>query len=157
MRLIRASGQAARSPERELTGPQRAVQDSACGRKTALTHRLFFSGRSWGYINNRSPHAQFLSTYRSVRLHGKLSIIFFERKLDGNAPISVRVIALVSLTVERPFRLQGTHVIPILFGRNPQSMFAFIREGFNHWGGWGYDDYVPGEVTKTAPSGDETT
>ena len=30
-------------------------------------------------------------------------------------------------------------------------------EGFNDWGGRGYDDFVPGEVTKTAPSGDETT
>ena len=30
-------------------------------------------------------------------------------------------------------------------------------EGFNDWGGRGYDDFVPVEVTKTAPSGDETT
>ena len=30
-------------------------------------------------------------------------------------------------------------------------------EGFNDWGGRGYDDFVPGEVTKTAPSGDEST
>ena len=30
-------------------------------------------------------------------------------------------------------------------------------EGFNDWGGRGYDDFVPGEVTKTAPSGNETT
>ena len=30
-------------------------------------------------------------------------------------------------------------------------------EGFNDWGGRGYDDFVPGEVTKTAPFGDETT
>ena len=32
-----------------------------------------------------------------------------------------------------------------------------LFEGFNDWGGRGYDDFVPGEVTKTAPSGDETT
>ena len=31
------------------------------------------------------------------------------------------------------------------------------KEGFNNWGGRGYDDFVPGEVTITAPSGDETT
>ena len=31
------------------------------------------------------------------------------------------------------------------------------RELFNDWGGRGYDDSVPGEVTKTAPSGDRTT
>ena len=30
-------------------------------------------------------------------------------------------------------------------------------EGFNNLGGRGYDDFVPGEVIKTAPSGDETT
>ena len=30
-------------------------------------------------------------------------------------------------------------------------------EGFNDWGGRGYDDFVPGGVTKTAPSGDRTT
>ena len=31
-----------------------------------------------------------------------------------------------------------------------------VLEGFNVWGGRGYDDFVPGEITKTAPSGDET-
>ena len=30
-------------------------------------------------------------------------------------------------------------------------------EGSNVWEGRGYDDFVPGEVTKTAPSGDRTT
>ena len=30
-------------------------------------------------------------------------------------------------------------------------------ECFNDWGGRGYDDSVPGEVTKTTPSGDRTT
>ena len=30
-------------------------------------------------------------------------------------------------------------------------------ECFNDWGGWGYDDCVPGEVTKTTHSGDRTT
>ena len=29
-------------------------------------------------------------------------------------------------------------------------------EGFSDWGGRGYDDFVPGEVTKTAHSGDES-
>ena len=32
-----------------------------------------------------------------------------------------------------------------------------MAEWFNDWGGRGYDDFVTGEVTKTAPSGDETT
>ena len=32
-----------------------------------------------------------------------------------------------------------------------------VLEGFNDWGGRGYDHFVPGEVTKTAPSGDKTT
>ena len=30
-------------------------------------------------------------------------------------------------------------------------------ESLNDWEGRGYDDSVPGEVTKTAPSGDRTT
>ena len=28
---------------------------------------------------------------------------------------------------------------------------------WNGWGGRGYDDLVPGEVTKTTPSGERTT
>ena len=32
-----------------------------------------------------------------------------------------------------------------------------MDESFNDWGGRGYDDSVPEEVTKTAPSGDRTT
>ena len=31
------------------------------------------------------------------------------------------------------------------------------NEGFNDWGGRGYDDFVPREVTKTTPCGDRTT
>ena len=31
------------------------------------------------------------------------------------------------------------------------------KECFNDWGGRGYDDSVPGEVTKTTTSGDRTT
>ena len=30
-------------------------------------------------------------------------------------------------------------------------------ECFNDWGGWGYDDFVSGEVIKTTPSGDRIT
>ena len=49
-----------------------------------------------------------ITAHRSVRLQ------FVH--LHGTAPISVRVITTsVSLTAERLFRLQGTHVIPILF------------------------------------------
>ena len=32
-----------------------------------------------------------------------------------------------------------------------------FMEGFNDWGGRGYDDFVPGVATKTAPSGGRTT
>ena len=32
-----------------------------------------------------------------------------------------------------------------------------MQESFNECGGRGYDDSVPGEVTKTAPIGDRTT
>ena len=37
------------------------------------------------------------------------------------------------------------------------AQMQFTHEGFNDWGGRGYDDFVPGEVIKTAPSGDKTT
>ena len=40
-------------------------------------------------------------------------------------------------------------------GQATPSARAF--EGFNDWGGRGYDDFVPGEVIKTAPFGDEPT
>ena len=32
-----------------------------------------------------------------------------------------------------------------------------LNEGFNDWGGRGYDNFVPGMVTKIAPSGDRAT
>ena len=34
---------------------------------------------------------------------------------------------------------------------------AVVCPNVNDWGGRGYDDFVPGKVTKTASSGDETT
>ena len=37
------------------------------------------------------------------------------------------------------------------------DLYIDTYEGFNDWGGRGYDDFVPGEVTKTTPSGDETS
>ena len=69
-RLVRARGQALRSPNTGLTGPRRAVHYPALHLRTGY----FFSGRSWDYINIRSPHnAQFLSTYRTVRLHNSFT------------------------------------------------------------------------------------
>ena len=37
------------------------------------------------------------------------------------------------------------------------SINQSIKESFNGWGGRRYDESVPGEVTKIAPSGDRTT
>ena len=56
-------------------------------------------------------------------------------------------------------------VINITCFKIPGSGFIFAaseypsmtNEGFNDWGGRGYDDFVPGELTKTVPSGDRTT
>ena len=49
-------------------------------------------------------------------------------------------------------------VIQLTFRGYEVKTHAFVvpLEGFNDWGGRGYDDFVPGEVTKTAPSGDKT-
>ena len=62
--------------------------------------------------------------------------------------------------------LNGICYLVILFGKvilyvwcsspHIQSLTS-IDKGFNDWGGRGYDDFVPEEVTKTAPSGDKTT
>ena len=72
----------------------------------ALKHRLFFSGRKLG-LYQHSTTAQ-----RSILEHVSICSVC----LHGTAPISVRVITTsVSLTAERPFRLQGTHASPILF------------------------------------------
>ena len=54
----------------------------------------------------------------------------------------------------------GGHEDEGYFGGSLSSVFGGPEsgpEGFNDWGGRGYDDFVPGEVTKTTPSGDETT
>ena len=39
----------------------------------------------------------------------------------------------------------------------PLELAQQLIEVFNDWRGRGYDDFVPGEVTKTAPYGDRTT
>ena len=39
----------------------------------------------------------------------------------------------------------------------PRGVYNSCFEGFKDWGGRGCDDFVPEEVTKRAPSGDETT
>ena len=40
-------------------------------------------------------------------------------------------------------------------GMNNEQVDA--GEGFNDWGGRGYDDFVPGEVIEIAPSGGQTS
>ena len=105
---------------------------------------IFRAGARW----NRTDFCSICSPSQLVDQHGKPYRLFFERELDGTAPISVRSVRLhnslncmgnridyfssgssmephrflhersspsVSLTAERLFHLQGTHVIPILF------------------------------------------
>ena len=45
----------------------------------------------------------------------------------------------------------------MLYPSDGELLDEGMQEGFNDWGGRGYDDFVPGEVTKIAPSGGETT
>ena len=47
--------------------------------------------------------------------------------------------------------------VTVIIVDSSTSLWLMKTEGFDDWGGRGYDDFVPGEVTKTAPSGDETT
>ena len=47
----------------------------------------------------------------------------------------------------------------VVYGRSKLLCWVAAEkysEGLNDWGGRGYDDFIPGEVTKTAPSGDRT-
>ena len=46
-------------------------------------------------------HVSICSPSQFVHLHGKPYRLFFERELDGNAPISVRVIATSGITHDR--------------------------------------------------------
>ena len=92
-------------------GPRRTVQEHSLRLKDrfTLTHRLFFRAGSWDY--QHSTTAQ-----RSILEHVSICSPSIRSPAWETAPISVRVIdPSVSLTAERPFSLQGTHVIPILF------------------------------------------
>ena len=107
----------------DLTG---ASADSAktqlAAERPLYTHApIIFSGRKLG-LYQHSTTAQ-----RSILEHVSICSPSIRSPVWETAPISVRVIApSLSLTAERPFRLQGTHVIAILFDRNSQSMFAFM-------------------------------
>ena len=52
--------------------------------------------------------------------------------------------------------LPGSH-LKIVYRDASSSLLQLVNELFNDWGERGYDDSVPGEVIKTAPSGDRTT
>ena len=88
-RVVRASGKAFALPG--YGGLRRsgrtAVQDSLRLKKPALhsRNRSFFSGRKLGLYQ----HFARRSIYSPMGIHRLFS---FERELDGNAPISVRVI-----------------------------------------------------------------
>ena len=95
-RLVRASGQALHSPNTGLTGPRRAVH------YPVLHPRIdYFFGLELGLYQNslasqRSilEHVSICSPSQFVHLHGKPYRLFFERELDGTAPISVRSVRL---------------------------------------------------------------
>ena len=104
-RLVRARDQALRSPN---TGAHGASAGRALPR-FALTHRLFF--RAGARTEELGLYQNSLASQRSilepvsicspsqlVHLHGKPYRLFFERELDGTAPISVRVIATIGIT-----------------------------------------------------------
>ena len=92
-----------------------ASADSArtqlAAKRPPYTHApIIFSGRKLG-LHQHSTTAQ-----RSILEHVSICSPSIRSPAWETAPISVRVIApSVSLTAERPFCLQGTHVIPILF------------------------------------------
>ena len=99
-RLVRARGQALRSPTTGLTGPRRAVYhpalhsriDHCFGPELGLYQNSLASQRSI------LEHVSISSPSQFVHLHGKPYRLFFERQLDRTAPISVRVIATIGIT-----------------------------------------------------------
>ena len=114
-----------------------ATADSARTQLTAerplYTHApIIFSGRKLGL------HQHLTTAQRSILEHVSICSPSIRSPAWETAPISVRVIASsVSLTAERPFRLQGTHVIPILFWaqfiidvrlHDPHRLFFFRSE-----------------------------
>ena len=117
-RLVRARGQALRSPNTGLTRPRWAVHYPALHSHTdyyfragARTEKLGLYPNS--FISQRSilEHVSICSPSQFIHLHGKpyrlffereldglATRLFFERELDGPAPISVRVIATIGIT-----------------------------------------------------------
>ena len=83
------------------------------------------------------------------------------RKMMG---VLVVVCAAFGLTVSEAkieimsLRAKGMPESTTSFGvEEAGQVYNQTNEGFSDWGGRGYDDFVPKEVIKTAPSGDETT
>ena len=67
--------------------------------------------------------------------------------LSGELCDKTETIAENTFLVDSDVLLYATH------HRTKPSLAIPCTEGFNDWGGRGYDDFVPGEVTKTAPPG----
>ena len=91
---------------RKLTGlggqckTQLAAERPLCTRASVI----FFGPELGPYQHSLAPrrsileHVSICSPSQIVHLHGKPYRLFFERELDGNAPISVRVIATSGIT-----------------------------------------------------------
>ena len=98
---------------------------TTCGRKTALPAQDYI----YHIFSNHPPARE--TAPISVPICSPSQFAHLHRK----SSVSVRVISTsVSLTAERPFRLEGTHVIPILFGsqftidvrlHDPHRLFFF--------------------------------
>ena len=72
------------------------------------------------------------------------------RRATRTAQSKKKVFLLVESDVTGPSTPQNTYYYY-------DAIFCLEKECFNDWGGRGYDDSVPGAVTKTIPSGDRTT
>ena len=110
-----------------------SARSQLAAERPLYTHApIIFSGRKLG-LHQHSTTAQ-----RSILEHVSICSPSVRSPAWETGPISVRVIApSVSLTAERPFRLQGTHVIPILFWsqfiidvrlHDPHRLFFFRSE-----------------------------
>ena len=103
-RVVRASGQALRLPDMGAYG---GLGGRCKTHRFALTHRLFFSDRKLG-LYQHSTTAQ-----RSILEHVSICSPSIRSPAWNRTDFCTSDRHSVSLTAERLFRLQGTHVIPM--------------------------------------------
>ena len=108
-----------------------------------------------------------LGELRALSCSGRTEMLFVggDTVDDTRGPIAaaqshtlymlVLTVLLLCLLLARLLRVARDMIERHLMARTLAGLFRY--ECFNDWGGRRYNDFVPGEVTKTTSSGDRTT